>query len=219
MTLPAPPLRHSNTVRTDSQVVRIGVAKVDELILDRLRDLRPLHDAIHRVLGREHVVDVGAVHCALDVGLERWLDLFREEFLPVDCAMRQPAELGGNGEGREGKGKGRRDVLLLKNGCFLISSAPLDPNRLSGSRLNSRVMRFRASFPISSGNLSGSFKIFLYISDVFSTTPLSMAYPRVPPERGNRVTDHHKTAAGPRASRTTAHRTSTSRRACRTRHA
>ena len=99
-------------MRTDSQVVRVSVAKVDELILDRLRDLRPLHDAIHRVLRREHVVDVGAVDCALDVGLERWLDLFREEFLPVDCAMRQPAEL-------DGKGKGRKTRTALEEWVLL----------------------------------------------------------------------------------------------------
>ena len=71
-------------MRTNTQVIRISIAKVDKLILDRLRNLRPLDDTIYRVLGREHLVDVGAVHCAPDVGLERWLDLLSEEFLPVD---------------------------------------------------------------------------------------------------------------------------------------
>jgi hypothetical protein len=78
------PLGHGNTMRTNTQVIRISIAKVDKLVLDCLRDLRPLDDAIYWVLGCEYIVDVGAVHCALDIGLERWLDLFREEFLPVD---------------------------------------------------------------------------------------------------------------------------------------
>ncbi len=89
-------------------------------------------------------------------------------------------------QGEGGKRNRKRDILLLKNRCFLISLAPLEPNRFSGSRLNSRVMRFRASFPISSGNLSGSFKIFLYISDVFSTLSISIAHPHILP-KGERL--------------------------------
>jgi hypothetical protein len=70
-------------VRTDAQVVRVGVDEVDKQVLNPLRNLRSLDNAVHQVLGCEDFVDVGAVHGPLDV-LERWLDVFCKEFLPVN---------------------------------------------------------------------------------------------------------------------------------------
>jgi hypothetical protein len=62
-----PSLRHGDTVRTDGQVVRVGVAEVDKLVLDRLRDPRSLDNAVHRVFGCEDFVDIVAARRALQL--------------------------------------------------------------------------------------------------------------------------------------------------------
>lgn len=59
-------------------------------------------------------------------------------------------------------------ICFPKNGCFLISSAPLTPSRCRGSRVSRAVRMLRASASISGPNTSGSFKILSYILSVTS---------------------------------------------------
>lgn len=48
--------------RTGTQVVRVGVAEVDELVLDGLRDLRAFDNRVDGIFSREQFIDVTAVN-------------------------------------------------------------------------------------------------------------------------------------------------------------
>ena len=88
-----------NGGRTGPQVIRIRVAEVDKLVLNRLRDLGAFDDRVNRILRGEHFVHVTAVDSGFlgnnqmtseewqstyDVGFERRLDLLGQQFLEID---------------------------------------------------------------------------------------------------------------------------------------
>lgn len=115
-------------------------------------------------------------------------------------------------------------MCLPKNGCFLISSAPLAPNRRVGSRVSRPVRMLRASVPISGPKSRGSSRIFLFKSlklEVLRPTNLPYLYiasvfsdGRSVNSRGDRrntSTNRHRKAEDPTTSRRATRLKSTSR--------
>lgn len=70
--------------RAGAQIVRVGVAEVDELVLHRLGNFGALNYRVYRILSCKDIVNVAAIDSRRDVWLVGWLDLLRQELLEVD---------------------------------------------------------------------------------------------------------------------------------------